>query len=119
MQKIELPTEIKVPGVVWIVLMVGIGWWVTENVANPEVVNLVVMGVGVVLRTLVNNDAALEKAASAGQTVLDYFARKREFVAASKPEAGMRSGAVVPLEPPLPVVERVEPPNKVVSWLFG
>lgn len=121
MQRIKLPAEIKVPGVLWVVLLVGGGVWAYYNLEDPVLFNMVAGGIMIALRTLVNNDAALEKAAGAGQALLDYVFRqpKRVPTSPSVAESGMRGEATPEAVEPVPNVEIPRKPDAVMSWLFG
>lgn len=120
MQRIKLPAEIKIPGVAWVILIVGFGIWSYYNVEDPVLLNLIMGGILIVLRTLVNNDAALEQAAGAGQALLDYiFRQPKRATPSSVSESGMRGDPTPESVEPIPNVEMAHKPDKVMSWLFG
>lgn len=120
MQRIKLPAGIKIPGVAWVILIVGFGIWSYYNVDDPVLLNLIMGGILIVLRTLVNNDAALEKAAGAGQSLLDYiFRQPRRVTPPSVAESGMRGESTMEAVEPIPNVEIPRKPDAVTSWLFG
>ena len=122
MQQVELPPWLKVPGVMWVVILVGFGIWSEYNVDDPQLAQMIVGGVIIVLRVLVNNDKALETAVNAGTSLLDYVFRQRNrtLVAPTVAETGMRGGRVeVDAIEAIPVQKMPPKPNKMLSVLFG
>lgn len=117
MPQIKLPAEIKIPGVVWVVLITGIGIWAQYNLENPVLVQLIAAAVLVALRTLVDNDATLKDAVGVGTDLLNWIFRQPPRLPPPVSESGMR-GTAEPVEP-LPVQRMPKAPNAVVSWLFG
>lgn len=106
----------------WVVLLVGIGIWAEYNVDDPQVAQLIVGGVVIAMRLLVNNDKALETAVNFGTTMLDYvFKQERRKIAPPTVEAtGMRSSRVeMDVIEAVPISTMPEPPNKWLSLLFG
>jgi hypothetical protein len=119
MQQIKLPSEIKIPGVIWVVLITGVGIWAQYNLENPTLLQLIMAGVFIVLRTLVDNDATLKQASDSGTAILNYvFGQRERAKLPTVAESGVRGGMVEPIEP-IPVVEMPKAPNAVVSWLLG
>lgn len=114
MQQIQLPPEIKVPGIIWIILLLGGGYLSATYIQDVELVGFIIGFILIVLRVLVNNDASLEQAVGAGQVFLDWVLRKR---ATESVTPGMRAAPVEMEPPPTVVVPRT--PNKWVSVLLG
>lgn len=121
MQQVVLPPWLRVPGIMWVVLLTGGGIWAYYNVADPVLFNLISGGIVVAMRLLVNNDKALEQAVTYGTTVLDYVFRqeRRKLAPPTVAATGMRSAPTIEAIEPVPTGRMPEQPNKLLSTLFG
>ena len=122
MQQVTLPPWVRVPGVMWVVLLVGLGIFAYHNVSDPTLFQLIAGGIFIAMRLLVNNDKALEQAAGEGQSLLDYIFRqpKSTVVPPTVAGTGMRSSRVeLEAVEPVPISTMSEPPKKWLSVLFG
>ena len=113
----ELIKGIRVPGVIWFILIIVGVAVVHENTTNPLYYDLAIMAAGFLLRSVTNNRAELEQYQEAFNMLKE---RLRQKSVAPPPPSDMRSSRQVEnveaAELQMPVVE---PPSPLSRFFWG
>lgn len=119
----ELIRGIKVPGVLWIALIIVGVALVHENTSNPLYYDIAIMVAGMLLRSVTNNRAELEEYQQMLEILKNQLQRKSQ-----EPPSNMRSSSDRGLESTLDAatieatdfhLETIQPPPPVARFLFG